>query len=248
MYENDNIESAEIQEVAEPETENALESAETQEVAEPVEADSSNEEAESTEAESEPEQPAGRTEQDAAFAEQRREIARLKRENEMMHGALGRYFDGETAEELSINANAYAEDRDPDEYREQWEREQEYESTQAENEALRERLTEMEIDRRMQDGLREVQAIDPNIKSLDELGDTFIKLIAAGLDTKTAYYGSMAERRQEKVFAPEAIGRAGDSKNERDYFTSDEIDALTDEELYDDATWDKVMRSLERLK
>ena len=57
MYENGNIESAEIQEVAEPETENALESAETQEVAEPVEADSSNEEAESTEAESEPEQP-----------------------------------------------------------------------------------------------------------------------------------------------------------------------------------------------
>ena len=236
MDENIN-ESAEIQEVAEPETD-ALESAETQEVAEPAN------EADNSEVTQETPQ---RTEADARFAEMRRQNQQLEREAQMMREALSRYFEGETAEELSINANAYAEERDPDEYRQEWERQQDYERAMRENEELRDKMLEMEVDRRMQEGLREIREIDPNVKSLDELGESFIHMIAAGLTTKEAYYATLAMKSKEKVFAPDPIGRGSDNRVERDYYTSEEIDNLTDEELDDPAIWAKVMKSMERL-
>ena len=234
MDENINIESAENQEVAVPEEE-ALESAESQEVAEP----------ESTEESHEEPQSFGRTEQDAAFAEMRRQNQALENEKRMMMEALQRYFDGETAEELSLNANAYAEQRDPDDYRAEWEHNQEFLRLQSENEELQNRLLDAEVDRLMREGLREVQSIDPNVKSLDELGATFGNFIRAGLPTKEAYYATKAMELKEKVYAPDAIGKVSDTKAERDFYTSAELDALSDEEM--DENWDKVMRSLSRL-
>ena len=235
MDENIN-ESAEIQEVAEPETE-ALESAETQEVAEPDTAEDSAPVAESAEPQ--------RTEADAKFAEMRRMNQQLEREAKMMREALSRYIEGETAEELSINANAYAEERDPAEYRQEWEKQQDYERALMENEELRNQMLNMEIEKRMRDGLREVQEIDPNVKSLDELGESFVHMIAAGLTNKEAYYATIAMKSKEKIFAPDPIGKVADNRVERDYYTSEELDNLTDEEL--DANWDKVMRSMKLL-
>lgn len=233
-------ESAETQEVAEPETD-VTESAETQEVADPAEAESKPEETESS-----------RTKQDAAFAEQRRRIQELeelerqyKRENDAMMAALSRYFDGETAEELSIAANAYAEQRDPEEYRQEWEHNREFEELKQQKERLEEQLLNAEVERLMREGLREVREIDPNVKSLDELGEPFANFIRAGLPTKEAYYATKAMELKEKIYAPDAIGRVADTKTERDYYTSAELDALTDEEM--DANWEKVMRSMSRL-
>ena len=233
MDENINV-SAETQEVAEPETE-ALESAETQEVAEPETTAETHEE---------PKQ-SGRTEQDAAFAEMRRQNQELERNNRMMMEALQRYFDGDDAEELVINANAYAEQKDPQDYREEWDHSQEFARLQSENEELQNRLLDAEVDRLMREGLRDIQEIDPNVKSLDELGDQFAHFIRAGLSSKEAYYATKAMELKEKVFAPDVIGRVADTKSERDYYTSEELDHLTDEEM--DANWDKVMRSMQRL-
>ena len=235
--ENINIESAENQEVAEPEMDENSLGAEEQEVAAPDTAEDSNEAGESA--------SNGRTEADAKFAEMRRANQQLEREAQMMREALSRYFEGETAEELSINANAYAEQRDPDEYRQEWEHQQEYERAIQENEALKDQMLEMEIDRRMQEGLREVQAIDPSVKSLDELGESFVHMIGAGLTTKEAYYASLAMKSSEKVYAPDPIGRVSDNRIERDYYTSEELDHLSDEEL--DANWEKVWRSMDML-
>ena len=237
MDENIN-ESAEIQEVADPETD-SLAGAEEQEVAAPDTAESSNEVAE--------EPSHQRTEMDAAFAEMRRQNQQLEREAKMMREALSTYFEGETAEELSINANAYAQQRDPEEYRVEWQKQQEYENALQENEHLKTQMLEMEIDRMMREGLREVQAIDPNIKSLDELGEPFVKMIGAGLTTKEAYYATLAMNNKEKVFAPSPIGKVSDNRIERDYYTSEEIDNLTDEELDDPVIWEKVMKSMSLL-
>ena len=236
MDENIN-ESAEIQEVAEPETD-VEESVETQEVAE-----TASDESETYEEQ----EQSGRTEQDAAFAEMRRANQALERDNQMMREALLRYFDGETAEELSINANAYAEQRDPEEYRQEYERLREAEDLKAENEELREQLLNAQVEQLMREGLREVREIDPSIKSLEDLGETFAKFISSGLTTKEAYYASKAMELKEKVLAPSAIGRVSDTKSERDYFTSEELDNLTDAELDDDEIWAKVQRSLARL-
>ena len=229
MDENYN-ESVETQEVAEPETE-ALESEETQEVAE-----TAPETETPTEATEQPTHQ--RTEQDAAFAE-------MRRQNQQMMAALSRYFEGDSVEDLVINANAYAEQRDPEDYRQDYERDREFEDLKARNAELEERLIDAEVNRLMREGLREVQAIDPNVKSLDDLGDTFTNLIANGIPTKQAYYAAKAMELNEKVLAPTAIGRVSDTKAERDYYTSEELDNLTDEEM--DANWDKVMRSMGRL-
>ena len=238
MDENYN-ESAEIQEVAEPENE-ALESAETQEVAEPVEAEDSTEEVYE-------EQTHEKNDADAAFAEMRRQNQQLEREAQLMREALSRYFEGETAEELSDNAIAYAEERDPDEYRAEREQREEYEALKLKNEALESAMLEMEVDRRMQEGLREVQELNPNIKNLDELGESFIHMIAAGLTTKEAYFASLQMDSNEKVQAPDAIGRVADNRAERDYFTEEELKNLSNEDLLDDATYEKAISSMERL-
>ena len=240
MDENTNIASEEIQEVAEPETEKALESAETQEVAEPEPADETETEAEET----------GRTDADAAFAEMRRNNQKLERENKMMMDALLRYFDGKDAEELSINANAYAEQRDPEEYRQEWEHNQEFDNLQEEVEGLREQLLNAQVEKLMRDDLAAIQAIDPTVKSLDELGESFIKMRLNGensLSAQQAFYACKAMELNEKVLAPDAIGKISDTKAERDYFTSEEIDNLTDEELDDPDIYAKVMRSLRKL-
>lgn len=239
MDEYINNESAEMQDVAEPATD-VTESAETQEVAEPASADDSTVETNDTEPTHD-----GKTAQDAAFAEMRRTNQELERQNRQMMEALSRYFDGEDADDLFINAMAYADQRQPDEYRVEYEQTRELESLRAEKEALEEQLMNAEVERLMRDGLRDVQSIDPNIKSLDELGEPFFRFISAGLTSKEAYYASMAQRQREKVFAPDAIGRVSDTKVERDYYTSEELDNLTDEEM--DANWDKVMRSMTRL-
>ena len=246
MYEDYNIESAESQEVADPATEE-LESAESQEVAEPETSETPTDEVSET-------QGSGRTEADAAFAEMRRQnqdlqsqLDEMARRNAAMSGALSRYFEGEDDDELVINANAYAEERDPAEYRAQYERDIEFERLQAANSALEEQLIDAEVNRLMREGLQSVQAIDPNIKSLDELGDSFVDFIAAGLSTEDAYWAVKAKERDTKVLAPDAIGKVADTKSERDYFTSEELDALTDEDLNDDAIYEKAMRSLQRL-
>lgn len=238
MDENYNVESAETPEVAEPETE-ALESEETQDVAEPAtETEDSYESYE--------EQPTHqKTDADAAFAEMRRQNQALQQEHDLMMQALSRYFEGDSVEDLVINANAYAEQRDPEDYRQDFERDREFEDLRARNEELEALLLNSEVDRLMREGLREVQTIDPNVKSLDELGSTFTNLIANGLPTKQAYYAAKAMELNEKILAPDAIGRVSDTKAERDYYTSEELDNLTDEEM--DANWDKVMRSMGRL-
>ena len=50
---------------------------------------------------------------------------------------------------------------------------------------------------------------------------------------------------KEKVSAPVPISKVSDNRVERDYYTSEELDNLTDEEL--DENWDKVMRSMDLL-
>jgi hypothetical protein len=233
-------ESVETQDVADLDTDVENESEETQEVAEPETevVDNSQEET--------------RTKQDAAFAEQRRRIQELERaneearaENEQMLAALQRFFDGDNATDLSINANAYAEQRDPEEYRAEYEQKAELERLKADNQSLLEQINSIKVEQLMRDGLKEIQAIDPNVKSLEELGETFAHFIGAGLTSKEAYYATIARDAKEKVQPPDAIGRVNDTKIERDYYTSEELDNLSSDEM--DANWDKVMRSMDRL-
>lgn len=223
--------SVEMEEVAElPES-----SEETQEVAEPVEESTSAEETNR------------RTDSDSAFAEMRRANQRLEKENAQMMAALGRYFDGKDATELSLMAQAYAEERAYDDVRAEYDKNEEYEDMKSKYEALEQEMLDIQVEQMMREGLREIQEIDPNVKSLDDLGDTFGNFIAAGLSTKEAYYATLTMNSREKVIPPSDLGKIAETKVDRDYFTAEELDNLdmTDEEY--EANRDKIMRSMNRL-
>lgn len=236
-----NVQSAEMQEVAEPAVE---ESAEMTEVAEPSEPEQA--------APTEPQPDSRRSDSDAAFAEMRRANADLQkqlqeqqRQAQQLQEALGLYFEGDTAEDLFLAARAYAEKRSEEDVRADYEKEREYARLTAENKTLQEQLTDIQVDRLMREALTEIQSIDPTVTSLESLGNDFADFIAAGLSTKQAYYAAKSLEANEKVYAPPAIGKAQNQPVERDYYTSEELDNLTDEEI--NANRDKVWRSMNRL-
>lgn len=230
-------------------------SAEMQEVAEPadVESEEMTEVAEPSESQGVPEQQTERS-ADAAFAEMRRqnqayqqELEQQKRITKALQDALGLYFEGDDPEELALAARAYAEERSIDDVRQDYEHEREFMRMQEDNKLLRDQLMDLQVDSMMREALLELQSIDPSITDLESLGQDFANYIAAGLSTKQAYYATRALQANEKVFAPQSIGKVQSQSLERDYYTSEEIDALTDEELDNPDVWNKVMRSMARL-
>lgn len=240
--------SVEMTEVAEPSTE--VESGENVEVAEPQDNVEQNEQAETIDEGTQTEgtdqsENSGRTESDAAFAEMRRKNEGLEHDVQILQDALSRYFDGETPEELALRAQAYSEEREYDDVKADYDRDRELEELREQVRIAEEERQNLEIDQLIAQGLRDVQEIDPTIKSLEELGETFANFIGAGLTAKQAYYATQQMEAREKVHAPSGVGKIADNKTEREYYTSEELDNLTDEEM--DANWDKVKKSLARL-
>lgn len=236
--ENENFTSVETSEVAEP-IETEVTSVETQEVAEPV----SNEEVITNE-----ETSNGRSDSDAAFAQMRRELEQARKENEQMIEALQLYFDGENGSDLSVQAQAYAQKRDPKEVQAELDRQNEFDALKRENEELKQQAHDLEINRAINESLKILNGLDSNIKTIediDKLGDTFLDLISAGIDTETAFYAAQAKNYKNKVNAPTPIGKADSTGAERDYYTSDELDNLSKEEI--SKNWDKVMKSMNLL-
>lgn len=187
----------------------------------------------------------GRTESDAAFAEMRRKNEGLEHDVQILQDALSRYFDGETPEELALRAQAYSEEREYDDVKADYDRDRELEDLREMVRLAEEEKMNLEFEQWAAQGLRDVQEINPTIKSLEELGETFANFIGAGLSAKQAYYATQQMEAREKVHAPDGVGKIADNKTEREYYTSEELDNLTDEEM--DANWDKVKKSLARL-
>ncbi len=233
-----NITSVETQEVAGP-VETDVESVETQEVAEPV---SDNKDVTTTE------ESRQTDERDSAFADMRRRLEQAERENQQMIEALSLYFDGDNGEDLSIQAQAYAQQRSPEEIREELEAMNEYDALVAENEYLKQTALNAEIEKAVDESLRLLNSIDPNIKTyedIENLGDDFLSLISAGVDTETAFYATQAKKYKNTPNAPNPIGKINNNQVERDYYTSEELDNLSKAEIR--ANWDKVERSMKRL-
>lgn len=238
-----NNESVNTEEVADLPSD--VKSEETEDVAEPLNSEDANQTENTAEGEESTPQASKKTEQDSAFAEMRRRNKELEQENKLMLDALSRYFNGGDAQELSIQAQAYADDRNPEDVRAELEQTREAERLKTENEELQEQILNIQLEKRMAEDLRTIQGIDPTVKSLEDLGDSYLNYISAGLDATDAYYASLLKDQKEKVYPPDAIGKIADTKIDRDYYTSEELDNLSDAEL--DANWEKVMRSMKRL-
>ena len=203
-------------------------SAETQEVAEPVEAESAE-----TQEVAEPE-PQGKTDADSAFAEMRRAREEAERRAEEAERQLAEFSARETAiknlsgrDDAVEQALAEALGLDVEDVVAQLDANTESAKKDLVIEELNEKLEMIEVERQMENDLREIQKIDPSVKSLDELGDVYIDLIQAGASAISAYYATKAQKINEGATPPKPIGKVDPSVPEKDFITEAEWDAMT---------------------
>lgn len=116
-----------------------------------------------------------------------------------------------------------------------------------ENERLRqenERLTGDAIERRMAEDLALIRQMDESVTSLEELGEEFVSLIAAGISAPVAF---SALRQASKAAAPPQMGAiTGGGKGEKTFYSPAEVDALSAAELSDPSVWERVRESMTR--
>lgn len=227
---------AEVQDVAEPTTE----SVEVQDVAEP--AGTSQETANGGRTETDAEHLRAKEEAEQRAADAERELAELKAANEARAAALQR-MGGENAD---INALAESLGADPEDILATLSAEQESAKKDIEIKRLQEEVNSAKAEKAMQGALLEVQAIDPGVKSLYELGDAFIEYIGAGLSVENAYYAVKAKEHDTKVVPPKEIGRVNNEPQKKDFFTEAEVDAMSEEQQR--ANCETIMASMPKWK
>jgi len=233
------------QELAEPET---VESGENQEVAEPG--------IEERESEINADELDTKHNADRAFARMRREIEErtrneesLKMQNERLSKAIETFgFKGNTADDIADAIEAHTSGRTIEEIRSAREakakEDADIQRLREENAAFRQR----EAQRVFDEDLKTIQKYDPKIKSLGELGEEFFKLRANGISTEVAYSVIKSKRDSEKIIPPPVMGRVNaQTRVERDFYTSDELDKLNSE-LDDPKVLEKAIRSMTKLK
>jgi predicted RNase H-like nuclease (RuvC/YqgF family) len=233
-------ESVEIQEVAEPvETVDTNES--TQEVVEPeaqTEATVENAKTESRD-----------YEKDAAFASMRRSMEQaqkereelqkqfevMKTERERLRGALGLFDFKGTVDEIEDQAKAHYSGRTVEEVRNERLQAQKAieEQQRREQEALAKDNQIKDLQRQLYarilvDDLKKIQAIDPSVKTLDELGKEFSIMRANGLSLEVAYNAIKQTREANQKTPPPEIGKVNATqKADKTFYTEAEVDAMT---------------------
>lgn len=186
-------------------------------------------------------QSTGRTDADARFAEMRRENEQLRATNEELERALGNFFDGDTEQKL-VSANALAQGKTEDEIRAEIEAENEKNRLVQENEELNSKLIDIETRQQMEHDLQTIKQIDPSINNLNDLGDDFLDYISAGLDATQAYYATKAKRDAEKATPPAEVGKVNQSEGEKDYYTREEVQGMSQAEVH--KHYDAIRKSM----
>ena len=251
---NDLTEMSELTEPTEDANEGAEveETSETQETAEPAEL--ADEQAEPAEEEQEQEEaediPQGKRSRDSAFAEMRRAREEAEKRNEELNARLLELERAQKEAELRQYGESIglSEEEIQDvlaDARAEEEKELARQSLEEENQRLNEELLNIQIDRQMAQDLADIQAIDPSVKSLDQLGDDFFQFIGGGMDGIHAYYAMKTMKEANSIKPAPKIGKANQASVPRDYYTSEELDALSQEEILEN--WDKVQRSMDKL-
>lgn len=189
------------------------------------------------------EQVTGKTDADSRFAEMRRELEELRSTNKDLEEALGNFFEGDTEQKI-VSANAFAQNKTEDEIREEIEAENEWERLHEENEQLSSELLDIKTRTQMEHDLQEIQKIDPEVKDLDSLGKDYTDYIRAGLTGVQAYYATKAKRDAEKTTPPAEVGKVNQSSAPKDYFTKEEVQAMTQDEVH--KNYDIIRKSMSK--
>lgn len=253
-------ESGETQDVAEPGTDGTQESQGTEGTGENqstsgegavVAGQSTDNNTEPQPQQTEPiKQPQRDFEKDAAFARIRREADQAKKQNEMLARTLQQFgFKGNSPEDVIDQANAHYLQKPVEEVRQQRIEAEKKQQEEFQREAELEFYRKREIERIMQDDLQRIQKLDPTVKSLNELGDDYFKLIEAGIDAEIAFGVLQQKKQKETKIPPAEVGKVNsNSKDTKDYYTPEEVDKLTEKELENPKIWEVVRKSMTKWK
>ena len=173
-----------------------------------------------------------------AWARMRRESADNARRAEEAERALAEMQARENArssivtrltgrQDGDIEALAESMDIDTDELMSLITSEEDAVKKDREIESLQEQVASLSADRQIQADLAKIQAIDPKVTSLDQLGESFTEYIKAGLSAEDAYFAVKSKEQIKKPIAPKAPGKVNNEPPTKDFFTEAEVDAMT---------------------
>lgn len=230
-------------------------SEEMMEVAEPseeIEVETSEESPEVAEPESEESVDEGRTknDSDAAFAQMRREkqelerrIAELESANSEYDETLGLFFDGDN--KIAKAHAHYNSTSVEDEERALAERRESHKLAD-ENERLSNELNDLRYERQKMADLKEIKKVHPDasIEDVEELGEKFFAYRTMDISAVDAYEAIQMQKNKNKP--PKAMGKVKASPPQKDFFTRDEVEAMSQAEVK--KNFEKIRNSMSKWK
>lgn len=195
------------------------------------------------------EKPKRDFERDSAFAAMRRENARLSRLlNAYKSGAKAQGYDG-SDEEIVQKFNADALGLTLDEYKAKYQKEQAEAEKRERLEEELEALREEKRNRVFEDDLKAIKDAYPEVKakSIRELGEKYWSLMKTGeLSAVEAYEVIRKLEERGKKTPPPSTGSVKQvaGKTEKEFYSSEEVDELSEKDLDDPKILNKVLKSM----
>ena len=109
-------------------------------------------------------------------------------------------------------------------------------------------LMAFRIEQEMKKDLAEIQAVDPSVKSLDDLGAEYQEMVKAGITGINAFYAIRGKQAIQNAAIPPTTGVVGGKTDTERDFTGEELDRLTEKDLDDQNLLERAIRSLHKLK
>jgi hypothetical protein len=192
-------------------------------------------------------------EENAKFAAARRQAEAeknaLKAQNDRLMQALGQYGYQGSPEDIADALFAQSQGISVEEATAQ------RQAAEAENAKYQQLESQIEtyrplaIKALMADDLAKIQTVNPEVKNLDDLGSDFFALMGALHDPILAYDALQAKKARETKPIPQDIGAVNSSSSkEKDFYTSAEVDRLTDKDLDNPKIMERVRASMLKWK
>lgn len=117
------------------------------------------------------------------------------------------------------------------------------ERVKRENSQLQDQLNEITYNQ----DLQQIKKLYPkeSAKSIDELGETFIRARAMGIDNVTAYELAKAEQQRKNPVPPSMGDINASGADESEFYTIEQLKSMTADDVH--KNWAKVQKSRERL-
>ena len=192
-------------------------------------------------------------EENSKYAEARRqaeaEARAVKAQNDRLLQALGQYGYEGTPDEIADAILAQTQGITVEEATAQREAQ---EKAEHEKQTL---LSEMEfyrskaIEKMMDDDLKTIQSVYPDVKNLSELGNEFFSLLGATKDPLLSYEAVQAKKAKTLKPTPQEIGAVNSSSSkEKDFYTPAEVDKLTSKDYDNPKIMERVRASMLKWK